>query len=236
MHQLFPYKTKETFHRSDTYLYIILRCILLLQLFNESFVQLLLHADVLVSSSPVEHAWKVGSWNARTPCTKEERKREKRRSELEKEIRTRKGWTISRRIGENAFREGARVGENLISLRGTGKRVDREQRLRSYLVRYRPPSASVSSSSFFSSRPLPFLSRLAFPGGGLTSTEGCMQRPIRSAAIKLEPLPGLLRIFPFLILLLCFLVWSFTKITSARTHHIYTHHILRFCVHSAISF
>lgn len=212
---------------------ICVRCILLLQLFNESFVELLLRGDVLVSSSPVEHAWKVSSWNART---KEERKRRKRRNELEKEIRTRKGWTISRRIGENAFREGARVGENLISLRGTGKRVDREQRLRSYLVRYRPPSASVSSSSFFSSRPLPFLSPLAFPGGGLTSTEGCMQRPIRSAAIKLEPLLGLLRIFPSLILLLCFLVSSFAKITSARTHDIYTHDILRFRVHSAISF
>lgn len=67
--------------------------------------------------------------------------------------------------------------------------MDREQqRLRPYLVRYRPPLASVSSSSFSSRPTLPF--PRSEGGGGLTSRADGRDATstIRSAAIKLKPL------------------------------------------------
>lgn len=65
---------------------------------------------------------------------------------------------------------------------------------------------------------------------GLYATSDSIRRnKIRTAAWTLANFsPSLLS---FLILFLCFLVSSYTKITRARTHD-----ILRFCVHSAISF
>lgn len=84
------------------------------------------------------------------------------------EIRTRKGPIYSAREGgegeeeEESLRRRGEREENLISRRGGG--VDREQqRLRPYLVRYRPPLASVSSSSFSSRPTLSFL--FSWPGG-----------------------------------------------------------------------